>query len=78
MLDSLAHRYKLLPSEVILRADTLDVLVMEATVQWQNRQRAAAEARAKGGVAPSAKLSQDQLKAMMAKARSVVDGNQVS
>jgi hypothetical protein len=70
MLDSLAHRYKLLPSEVIQRGDTLDVLVMETTLQWQRRHREAAEAKATGKAPPGPKLSQEQLKAMMARSRS--------
>lgn len=78
MLDSLAHRYKLLPSEVIQRGDTLDVLVMETTLQWQRRQRDAAEAKAKGRAPMGAKLSQEQLKAMMARVRSEKNGNQTS
>jgi hypothetical protein len=74
MLDSLAHRYKLLPSEVIQRGDTLDVLVMEATLQWQRRQHELAEARAKGKAPPGARLSQEQMQAMMARARSEKNG----
>jgi hypothetical protein len=65
MLDSLAHRYKLLPSEVIQRGDTLDVLVMETTLQWQRRQRELAEAKSSGKAPPAAKLTQQQMLDMM-------------
>lgn len=70
MLDSLAHRYKLLPSEVIQRGDTLDVLVMETTLQWQRRQRELAEAKSSGKAPPAAKLTQQQMQAMLARVRS--------
>ena len=69
MLDSLAHRYKLLPSEIIQRADTLDVLVMEAVLRWQRRQREREEAKRKGTAVPAPKLTQEQMLAMMKRAK---------
>jgi hypothetical protein len=59
-----------LPSEVIQRGDTLDVLVMETTLQWQRRQRELAEAKATGKAPPAPKLTQEQMQAMIAKLRS--------
>ncbi len=65
MLDSLAHRYKLLPSEIIQRADTLDVLVMETVLQWQRRERERAEAKNLGKAPPAPKLTQQQMLDML-------------
>lgn len=36
LLDGLAQRYGLLPSEVMARADTLDVLVMDIAQSYRN------------------------------------------
>jgi hypothetical protein len=64
MLDGLATRYHLLPSEVLSRADTLDVLVMEVALDWHNQRMERARDSAEGkSTAP--KLPQDQLKAMI-------------
>ena len=38
MLDSMAERYGLLPSEVIRRGDTLDISVMTAAIAYRNEQ----------------------------------------
>jgi len=76
MLDSLAHRYKLLPSEVIQRGDTLDVLVMETTLQWQRRQREAAEAKSTGRAPPAPKLTQQQMMDMLKRVKERQNGNQ--
>ena len=35
-MDGLAQRYGLLPSEVLARADTLDVLVMDIAQSYRN------------------------------------------
>ena len=70
LLDNLATRYHLLPSEVLQRGDTLDVMVMEASQQWTRLQQERAEAKRNGKAAPSPKLSVSQMKAMMAAARS--------
>lgn len=52
LLDGLAQRYGLLPSEVLARADTLDVLVMDIAQSYRNwleQQRAS-----QPGAAPAA------------------------
>lgn len=69
LLDGLATRYHLLPSEVIQRGDTLDVLVMDAAQAWQHRQRELAEAKASGKAAPAPKLTLEQMRAMMQRAK---------
>jgi hypothetical protein len=67
----LATRYHLLPSEIIQRGDTLDVLVMEVAQSWQHKQRELAEARASGRAPPAPKLSVEQMQSMIEKARSM-------
>lgn len=44
MIDTLADRYKLLPSEVISRATTFDIMVCDTAVSY----RAALERKASG------------------------------
>ena len=63
-LDSLAKRYKCLPSEVFNRADTLDLYVMTLSNKWQRHQQDLAEGRATGK-----QPSQQQLLGMMEVAR---------
>jgi hypothetical protein len=48
MLDGVATRYHLLPSEVMARADTLDLLVMDVAQGWHNYQQKKVQARASG------------------------------
>ena len=36
MIDMLAHRYGLLPSEVMSRATTFDMVVMDMSLTYQN------------------------------------------
>lgn len=38
MLDRLAQRYGCLPSEVLQRADTLDIYVLNVSAKWENHQ----------------------------------------
>lgn len=54
---------------MIQRGDTLDVLVSEAAQAWQHRQREIAEARANGKAAPAPKLTLEQMRAMMQRAK---------
>ena len=49
----MANRYKLLPSEVLNRADTLDVLVADAAISWHNYVAEQEHARAEGKAAPA-------------------------
>lgn len=49
MLDSVATRYHLLPSEVLARADTVDLLVMDVAITWHAHQQAQAEQQRSGG-----------------------------
>lgn len=58
-IDNLAHRYGLLPSEVISRADTFDLEVLGISVQWElYKQR---KAGGKNAPKPVPDLSQKDL-----------------
>lgn len=74
MLDSLATRYHLLPSQVLEKSDTLDILVMDVASAWHIQQREKAEAEAQGKVAP-AKLSQDTMKQMIERVKNNASKN---
>lgn len=43
ILDHIATRYHLLPSQVLEQADTLDYLVMDVAISWHRAQQEAAE-----------------------------------
>jgi hypothetical protein len=64
-LDSLAQRYKLLPSEAMTRATTFDLYVQRVANGYQRYQ----EQIAKGGPKPPPSISQKQLQAMVAAAK---------
>lgn len=65
MIDAIATRYHLLPSEVIMRADTLDVAVMDMAQSWHNYKMECAQAEAQGKPKPAPKMSVNKLQAMM-------------
>ena len=48
MLDSIGQRYGALPSEILARADTVDLLVLDVARSWENYQRAQSEASNSG------------------------------
>lgn len=52
VLDNLATRYHLLPSQVLSTADTLDFLVMDVVLSYQKYEQDKADATKKG-VAPA-------------------------
>lgn len=67
-VDRLAHRYGLLPSEVIHRADTYDLEVLGASSKWeqhqakeQERKRVFGKKGAKAVPPPARDLSQKEL-----------------
>lgn len=55
-IDGIADRYSLLPSEVLQRASTFDLFILDTVVTFQNQARA----RAEGNQAPP-DLSQEEL-----------------
>lgn len=62
-LDNLAHRYGMLPSEALARADTLDLYVLDLGARWSNHQY---ELSQKNSGQPSTpNLTQEQMKAMI-------------
>lgn len=52
-LDRLGERYGLLPSEVLMRATTLDISVMDISISYEQARRDQAEGR-------PAQINQDQ------------------
>lgn len=59
----MAERYKLLPSEVLVRGSTLDLFIMDAAISYQNHQHR----KQNGKVAED--YSQEELMAMIKKTR---------
>lgn len=64
-LHSLSKTYSLLPSECLDRASTFDLYVMDTFHRYQLY----TEKKAQGGAPPAPKLTQDQMKAMIQRAR---------
>lgn len=52
LLDTLATRYHLLPSQVLSTADTLDVLVADVAINWHNAKMEEHQAIASGKPKP--------------------------
>jgi hypothetical protein len=76
LLDSLANRYKLLPSEVLLKADTLDVLVADAAISFYNHTMQQQQAKSENKAAP-VDLPVSKLREILDRARSK-DANKIS
>lgn len=70
-VDSLADRYGKLPSEIIEQASTFDLYVLNAGIEWRNKQQAVAEA---GSTLPTPHLSLDEMKQMMESVKGTDDG----
>lgn len=70
-MDSLADRYGKLPSEIIEQASTFDLYVLNAGVEWRNKQQAIAQA---GSNLPTPHLSLDEMKQMIESVKGVDDG----
>jgi len=70
MLDALGTRYHLLPSQVLLRSDTLDVLVMDTAIAWERYQEERHRAKREGRPMPAPKMDVNTLQSMLTKARS--------
>jgi len=60
----LATRYHLLPSEILRRGDTLDVLILDTALQWHNAKEQEARAKIDGRPAVP-KIAADKLKDML-------------
>ena len=68
-LHNLARNYKLLPSEALERATTFDLYVLDVYNRRQNYEQELEEAKNRGSAPPPKKLSQEQLRAMMERAK---------
>ena len=68
-IDNLAHRYNCLPSQALAYGTTFDLHVLDVSARWSKYQYEKAE-QGNEHVKPSPKLTQEQLKAMMERARS--------
>lgn len=65
-IDGLGKRYGLLPSEVLRRADTFDLYVLDAAMTFEQYHHKKAM---NGGKDPVPDYSQDELMAIMKKAK---------
>lgn len=69
-IDALGKRYSLLPSEVMTKASTFDLVVLDAALGYQNYMQDKAE-----GKKQTPKLSQEEMKAAIERVSK--DGNAV-
>jgi hypothetical protein len=69
-IDSIAERYKMLPTQVLSEASTFDMYVFNTAQAWRAQQNAYAQAGVKR---PVPHASQDELKAMMKRAKEIAD-----
>lgn len=65
-IDHLASRYHLLPSDIINRASTFDLYIMDLSIRWSNYKY---EQSNQPKQPPVAKLTQDQMLDLVAAAR---------
>jgi len=61
-IDTLGKRYGLLPSEVLVRADTFDLYIMDAALTFENYHNK--KANSKNGRAPVPDLTMEELLAI--------------
>ena len=62
MLDSLASRYGMLPTQVLAQADTLDVMVMDVAMSYQQYQ---SQRQERGGQPVSPNVPINRLQEML-------------
>jgi len=66
MIDTIASRYHCLPSEVIESADTFDLYIVNTALDLHAKAREQEEKKNRKGPPPAPKLTEDQMKAMLA------------
>ena len=66
MIDTMAKRYALLPSEILDRASTVDLYVLSNALSYTARQ---SETRVNSKAPPIPKLTQEQMRAMIDKVK---------
>ncbi len=69
MLDTMAQRYHLLPSEIMRRADTLDMYVLDVAMSWHRYQQEVAQAQQEGRPPPAPDLTINKMKEMIERVR---------
>lgn len=69
IIDELATRYSMLPSEIMFRANTFDIAIMDISQGYRNYIQEQANANSSGQVPPAPKLSQDQMQEMLRKVK---------
>ena len=69
ILDGIATRYHLLPSEVLARSDVLDYIVLDVATTWHNYQQEVATARANNRPPPPPPMSINKMQEMMERVR---------
>ena len=65
-IETMAKRYKMLPSEVLARATTLDLYMMDIAISYTNYESSKAR---NGGIADVQDYSQEELLEMMSKVK---------
>lgn len=65
-IDTLAERYKMLPSEVMARSTTFDLYIMDAAMSYHNYQNKKANNH---GVDPTPELTQEEMLDIIRKTR---------
>jgi hypothetical protein len=65
LIDSLARTYGCLPSEVLSKADTFDIMVMDVSMAWQTIQNSKRENKP----LPQHMYNKDELQERLNKAR---------
>lgn len=62
-IDAMAERYGMLPHDILQKASTFDLYILNSSTEWRNRQQKLAE----GGIThPVPHLSQEEMKNMLA------------
>jgi len=64
-IDTIGKRYGLLPSEVLMRADTFDLYIMDAALTFENYHNK--KANSKNGRAPIPELTIEEMYAIKGK-----------
>ena len=70
MVDALASRYHLLPSEVLSKADSVDIYIMDAALSYRRFMEEDELAKQGKGPPPAPYVPQDKLQEMLDRVRS--------
>lgn len=78
LMDTVASRYHCLPSKILATGDTFDVWIANNAIDLQHRLRERAEALDKGEAVPVKPPTQEEMLALMARAREQASGNKTN